>query len=232
MAINRLEGAKVAGKDDDVWRDGMGNLEEGLMRNAQMMRGLLGCVVLLGMMAPGLAQAVEPCAPDDRLTAFDAARIEGLATSRLQGLAAAMADGAQDDRSLVGGLYAQGLAPAGTLAPGHYACRTLKLGGLSPLIVYADFQCTISESDDGGYTIVKSTGSQQLSGTLTPSGDGLLYTGALNYSDESAIDYGADAERDQVGCLYRVSQDDPRLVLELPAPQFESLFDILVLTPR
>jgi len=212
--------------------DGIGSLGEGLMNYAQMMRGLLGGAVFFGLMAPGLAQAVEPCVPNDRVTAFDAARIEGLATSRLQGLAAAMADGAQADRTLVGGLYAQGLAPADTIAPGRYACRTLKLGGLSPLIVYADFQCTISAAGDGGYTIIKSTGSQQLSGTFTPSGDGLLYTGALNYSDESAIDYGSNAERDQVGCLYRVSQDDPRLVLELPAPQFESLFDILLLTPR
>jgi hypothetical protein len=188
-------------------------------------------MMLAALLAPGAAAALEPCQGDERLSAFDAGRIEGHGTSRLRGLAAAMAGGGASDLALVGGLYAEGLAPAGEIAPGRYLCRTLKMGGLATLVVYQDFACEISAAKDG-YALLKTTGSQRLSGTLTPSGDGLLYTGALNYSNEEPIAYGADAERDQVGCLYRVSTSDPRLVLELPAPQFESYFDVLLLTPR
>ena len=196
-----------------------------------MAKTITMAMMLAALLAPGAAAALEPCRGDERLTLFDAERLEGLDTSRLRGLAAAMAEGGAADRALVGGLYADGLAPAGEIAPGNYLCRTIKLGGLSPLIVYQDFSCEISVAK-GGYGLIKTTGSQQLSGTLVPSGDGLLYAGALNYSDEAPIAYGADAERDQVGCLYRVGAEDPRLVLELPAPQFESHFDILLLTPR
>ena len=109
---------------------------------------------------------------------------------------------------------------------GDYRCRTIKMGGGVPLTVYGFFACEVDEAADGYQAILKTSGSQRFSGTLTPSAGGLFYLGALNYADEDPIAYGVNAERDQVGCLYRSGDS---YVLELPSPQFESVHDVIEL---
>lgn len=191
-------------------------------------------VALTALLLPVQAMAqVAACMPSEtgEISERDAARIGGLEWARLRGLAAALNSASAEDRQTVSGLYSNGLAPAGDLPEGGYHCRTIKLGGLSELIVYPFFECEIAAGGEG-YTISKPTGSQRFSGTLTPSGDGYFYKGALYYRDEGPMEYTGESERDQVGCLYRVSADGASYVLELPSPQFESFHDIIVLLPK
>ncbi len=112
---------------------------------------------------------------------------------------------------------------------GDYRCRTIKLGGPVPLVIYAWFDCRVDE-DDVGYRLVKTTGSQRLAGHFIDTAeDRLTYWGALHYADETPVAYGSDPERDQVGFMFRIGEAAYRL--ELPLPRFESRFDILELRP-
>jgi hypothetical protein len=191
-------------------------------------------LIFAALMLPGetLAQVV-PCGvpKSSEVSERDARRIAGLEWSRVRGLAAALTGESAEDRQTVSGLYSGGLEPAVKLPEGDYRCRTIKLGSFSPLLVYQFFDCTIEASDEG-YTIRKPTGSQRFVGTLTPSGDGFFYRGALYYSYESPIAYDGNSEHDQVGCLFRVSADRLSYVLEMPSPHFSSDHDIIVLVPR
>jgi hypothetical protein len=189
-------------------------------------------LTLVAASGPALGQGVAACtAPADALSAADEERLDGLDRSRLRGLSAAMTEPDGEARQIVSGLYANGLAPAGELPEGDYHCRTVKLGGISPLVAYQFFDCRIEAAEGGGYSIEKTTGSQRFSGHLAPSGDGYFYRGALNYADEGPVAYDGASERDQVGCLYRVSADGQSFVLELPSPHLESLHDVIVLLP-
>lgn len=194
----------------------------------------LGLVLALSALpAPVLAQGVAPCtASQDILSERDAARLAGLEWSRLRGLAAALTEPDGEARQTVAGLYANGLAPAGDLPEGDYHCRTIKLGGISSLVIYQFFDCTIETAKGGGYTIVKETGSQRFTGKLAPSGDGYFYGGALHYADEGPVAYEGGSERDQVGCLYKVSPDGDSYILELPSPLLESFHDVILLLPE
>ncbi len=163
------------------------------------------------------------------VSAADTDRIGGFLSSRSKGLAEALLSTSADDRAVVSGLFAGGDATMKALPDGNYRCRTIKLGGLLPLTVYGYFNCTVSAD---GTRIDKTTGSQRFSGSLEPGGDALFYRGALHYGDEQPIDYDADAERNQVGCLYSVAGDGPRRYrLELPSPLFESTHDVIELVP-
>jgi len=199
---------------------------------ASPMRPTLAVLAALLLPVEAFAQ-VAACTPPEEaaISQRDRDRIAGLEDARLRGLAAALTSQSAEDRQTVSGIYSNALAPVDELPEGDYHCRTIKLGGISPLVVYQFFDCSIEATDDG-YAISKPTGSQRFSGTLTASGDGYFYRGALYYSDESPIAYDGASERDQVGCLYRVSADGSSYALELPSPQFESFHDIILLLPK
>jgi len=188
-------------------------------------------VALSALLIQSATAQVLPCAPplDAQLSDSDSARAAGFVQSRTMGLAQAMTAPDADARATVSTIYAEGFAPAQSVADGTYRCRTIKLGGMSPLIVYENFNCAIS---DGGTAIDKTTGSQRFSGRLSPSNGGFFYQGALHYEDEQPIDYGADPERDQIGCLYEIAGGGRHLLLELPSPQFESTHDLIELVPQ
>ena len=189
-------------------------------------------ILVATIMAAGPVLAVEPCDPTSlELSERDVARITGLEASRLTGLAAALTAPEADWRQALSGIFSNGLAPALTMPEGDYSCRTIKLGGLLPLVVYGYFSCTVT-ADGEALQLEKTTGSQRLSGELVSSTDGLLYRGALHYGDEGPTAYVGTSDRDQVGCLHKVSAEGESYVLELPAPAFESLHDLLVLVPE
>lgn len=161
----------------------------------------------------------------------DLTRLENLTTSRTIGLGAALKaeDGAA--RYAVAGIFASGFAAPGTeLVVGKYQCRTIKLGGALSLIAYQWFQCEIGQ-EEGTYTLRKVTGSQNFFGLLTPTEGGFTYRGAAHYGYEPEVRfYGADPERDQVGCLNKLNAEGSHLVLELPMPLVESDHDLIELT--
>lgn len=172
-----------------------------------------------------------PCTvpADSGLTDRDLYRVEHLTSSRTGGLAAALKAESAPDRAIISGLFEAGLSPIASMPEGSYQCRTLKMGGLSDLVVYQWFTCEVG-NQEGALTIRKVSGSQNFVGTLTPAGAGLLYKGVLTYGDEAeAKPYGSDPERDQVGCVTKDFEDGSSFVLELPYPVFESQHDVIEL---
>jgi hypothetical protein len=179
----------------------------------------------------GLPAVAEPVIrPPDaaRLDAFDAAL--GAA------LRHALADGAPGDvRSLAAALAG---VPGDTAPEGAWSCRTIKLGGAPALTVYGVFRCRI-EAAEGGWRIVKETGSQRLDGHILRADDQWIYLGvgfveggpATGYAglppeDQTPVEPGQTVA--QVGIFEQVSPTRARLLL--PSPLLESGFDILSLT--
>ncbi len=178
--------------------------------------------------SPVLSSLACEAPPEVSLTHFDAKRMAKFDTSRDRGLAEAGQAQSSDDRAILAEIFV-GEEKLTQLPDGRYRCRTIKLGGLLPLVIYNYFDCAVR---DNGTTIEKLTGSQRFIGSLTPSGDALFYAGALHYGDEQPMAYGADADRDQVGCIVRISGEDEKYRLEMPAPRRESTHDVIELVRR
>lgn len=124
--------------------------------------------------------------------------------------------------------------PGPALPNGRYRCRTLKIGaksdGLLDYVAYPPFACRVQQERDlQGFA--KLAGSQRQVGLIFPH-DQLrsVFLGTLVLGDESrAMQYGADQERDVAGYVERIGPNRWRLVM--PSPHYESLVDVLDLTP-
>lgn len=70
---------------------------------------------------------------------------------------------------------------------GNWQCRTIKAGGLSPLVIYGWFKCKVSDDGDGsGWMLEKITGSQRTKGRFFDDGEKRsIYLGSLSVNDES-----------------------------------------------
>lgn len=192
-----------------------------------LVAGLTGPVAAGSSGACGLPEGVK-------FSARDIVRLEGLETSRSIGLAQALRSESAAERELIASLFEKGFEPIGSPAEtiGKYQCRTIKLGGLGPAVVYDWFSCEINP-EDAALTIFKSTGSQRFFGLLYPAGTGLTYRGAGHYGYETEVNfYGDEADRDQVGCLSKIAGEPGHLVLELPQPVFESAHNVIELKRR
>jgi hypothetical protein len=120
-------------------------------------------------------------------------------------------------------------------ARGQWRCRTIKLGGITPSVVYGWFNCRISDRD-GHLFFEKTSGSQRVSGWLYPDqSGGLVLLGANTVKGEpqrrysgSGASAGADATPDDaVGVLTAIGPGHARV--EFPYPVQESTFDVLEL---
>jgi len=148
--------------------------------------------------------------------------------------ARAAGHGAEVDRE--GALLDPDSALTDPLPPaGDYACRTIKLGSQSDggleYVAYPAFRCRIG-LDGEIVTFTKLTGSQRPIGVILPENDRRhVFLGTLQLGDETgALQYGRDQERDMVGLVERVGERRWRLAL--PSPHFESLLDVIELTPQ
>lgn len=127
------------------------------------------------------------------------------------------------------------LPALGTSLAGHWSCRTIKLGGSIPLIVYAPFKCEITP-DGAAFNFVKSTGSQRGIGQITLKDGTIIYLGVghvadadpMLYSDLPPEDFGNEIYQPQVGIVEQTSLNMVRIMF--PAPVNEGLFDLLYLT--
>jgi hypothetical protein len=117
---------------------------------------------------------------------------------------------------------------------GNWRCREMKLGGVSPYIVYKDwFRCNIRHVN-GGLLFQKVTGTQRAIGFLYPEQGAWVYLGASSEANETWHNYsgrtpaiGAQVTPDdQIGLLTGIG--DNHLRLEIPAVQ-ESLIDVIEL---
>lgn len=114
---------------------------------------------------------------------------------------------------------------------GDYRCRTFKLGsqreGGSGFTVFAAFPCRVEA--DGGFA--KLGGSQRPVGVIHPHTTGrAVFLGVMVLGDERRpMAHGRDGARDLAGWVERVGERRWRLAL--PYPPFESLLDVIELTP-
>ena len=194
-----------------------------------MRLALLAPLALLALLAAPASAEVRD-ADQPRLQAFDA--IFGRAIRE------ALEGGAREDVSVLTEALS-GEPMAGTVGVGDWKCRTIKMGGLVPLVSYQDFDCVITRDEAAQtYTLEKLTGSQRTIGTLTPRAQDMLYTGVGYVGATPAATYGDLPDEQatlepgqthpQVGYFEQMSETRARLML--PAPLLESHFDILYLT--
>ena len=117
---------------------------------------------------------------------------------------------------------------------GDYNCRTIKVGtpseDLLTYVAYPSFRCRI-RNQGGRIVFTKLTGSQRPVGRLFADQERrLVFLGTMQLGDErTAYQYGIDRERNLIGVLERVGERRWRLVF--PYPYFESLLDVIELTP-
>lgn len=140
-----------------------------------------------------------------------------------------------------GALFDPDTALAGAQPPpGDYACRSVKLGrmpvggsasGTMDYVEYPAFRCRIAEVGGGRLRFTTLTGSQRPAGNIfADNGRRMIFLGTLLLGDETrALRYGRDEERNMIGILERVGDHRWRLVF--PRPHYESLLDVIELTP-
>ena len=171
-------------------------------------------------LADGVVQKLMTAADKARLDKYDETRKAALAEARNGGDAAELA-----------GLEALLAKPLLSLPDfdlgGEWRCRTTKVGGLSPLVVYGWFKCRVSD-DGSGWKLEKTSGSQRTTGRFYDDGEKrLIYLGSFHVAGDTAKPYGSGPESNQVGYAFRTGPAEWRI--EFPAPQYESKLDILEL---
>ena len=110
---------------------------------------------------------------------------------------------------------------------GNWQCRTIKVGGISPLVIYGWFKCKVTD-DGSGWRLEKISGSQRTTGRFFDDGEKRsIYLGSGYVNDNKPKRYGSGPESDQVGYSFRNSANAWRI--EFPAPYYESHLDIMEL---
>ncbi|MGH6873254.1 MAG: DUF4893 domain-containing protein [Rhizomicrobium sp.] len=166
-------------------------------------------------------------------SAFDQDRLAKIEDAKAKALGEAQAG---PDMATIHEVLDPAALPASDSAlAGSWRCRTIKMGGMTPSVVYSWFRCRIA--DRGGHLFFeKITGSQRTRGWLYPNGDGtFVYLGASSVGPEKPHTYsgngasvGAPATPDdQIGLLSAFG--DGRARIEMPYPVQESTFDVLEL---
>ena len=196
--------------------------------------------ILLLAAAPAAAQDVIRAAPDvgwrGIATDDDRRRLRNWRDSWTEALRD-VRDGANAAEVARGGpLFEPDTAlPDVAPPPGDYDCRTIKLGAAQPdlldYIAYPAFRCRIRR-EGARLRLTKLTGSQRPVGLLFPDNSRrMVFLGTLMLGDETrALGYGRDRERNLAGLLERVGPNRWRIAF--PYPHFESLLDVIELTPR
>jgi hypothetical protein len=121
-----------------------------------------------------------------------------------------------------------------SLESGRYHCRVIKLGsvvpGVAPFTPYPSFDCLVNDEGEVS-SFAKVGGSQRPVGLMfDDGGDRKIFLGTMMFGDETRpLEYGRDATRDMAGAVQRIG--DKRWRIILPYPRFESVMDVVELTP-
>ena len=185
-------------------------------------------LALAALLAISIAPALADGVVQKLMTPVDKARLDKYDETRKAALAEARNGG---DAAELAGLEALLAKPLLSLPDfdlgGEWRCRTTKVGGLSPLVVYGWFKCRVSD-DGSGWKLEKTSGSQRTTGRFYDDGEKrLIYLGSFHVAGEAAKPYGSGPESDQVGYAFRTGPAEWRI--EFPAPRYESKLDILEL---
>jgi hypothetical protein len=183
--------------------------------------------------ALSLAASAAEAGWQDTANAYDVQRLSKLDEAKAKAMGEAQAGA--DMGTIHEVLDPAPMQASGGAFAGHWRCRTIKLGGMTPSVVYSWFSCRIS--DRGGHLFFeKTSGSQRTAGWLYPNGDGtFVYLGATSMNSERPHAYsgngasaGAQATPDdQIGVLSSIGEGHARI--ELPYPVQESTFDVIEL---
>jgi hypothetical protein len=181
-------------------------------------------LALLLFILPGTLALAEG-EVDRIMTAADKTRLTAYAETRKAALLEAKA-GAPEEVARLDALVAKPEMPfSGIDMLGVWQCRTIKVGGLLPLIYYDWFKCRITE-DTAGWLLEKTSGSQRTTGRFYDESERrLIYLGSFFIAGDKPKPYGSGPETDQVGYAYRTGEQEWRI--ELPKPYYESKLDIL-----
>lgn len=182
------------------------------------------------LLAFGLAFLAAPALADgevDKLmTPADKVRLANYGEVRKAAVAEAKANGSSAEIEVLDAILAKPLTSfQGFDMTGNWQCRTIKVGGLSPLLVYGWFKCRVTD-DGSGWLLEKISGSQRTRGRFYDDNEKrLIYLGSFFVNDEKPKPYGSGLETDQVGYAFRSGPAEWRI--ELPSPYYESKLDIL-----
>lgn len=182
------------------------------------------CALLLFVVPTGLALADGEF--DKLITAADRQRMDRYGETRKEALAEAKAGGSAADLAVLDVVMNKPAQSwAGFDMTGIWQCRTIKVGGISPLVVYDWFKCKVSD-DGSGWMLEKASGSQRTKGRFFDDGDKrLTYLGSFHIAGETPMPYGSGPDSDQFGYVFRTGANEFRL--ELPAPRYESKLDVM-----
>jgi hypothetical protein len=202
--------------------------------------GLLILSLILALAGCGGKGRPETLAPTPAqwrktVTALDRDRLGGWRDSFVKAIERARGAGNGPSIAREGAL----LDPDGALsnpvpAAGTYRCRVIKMGGKSAAmgdyVVYPATPCAVSDEGEV-LALAVSGGSQRPVGLLFPAeGTRMIFLGTMVLGDEKrALEYGRDSGRDMAGAFERVGPARWRLIL--PRPRFESMMDVIELTP-
>lgn len=188
------------------------------------MKRLACLVVLLAMMPLSVAHADGEF--DKLITPADRIRLKNYGQTRQQAIAEARRGGTPAELKEFETMLARPFQSFGGFdMTGNWQCRTTKVGGLSPIVVYGWFKCRVTD-DGSGWKLEKISGSQRTTGRFYDDNDKrLTYLGSQYVNDEVPKPYGSGPETDQVGYAFRTGAKEWRI--ELPAPYYESKLDIL-----
>ena len=191
---------------------------------------------LLLALGLGLSALTSPLWAQSDLRPEDAARLDGFAAAAGSALLQATSGGtASDVAALTQALSGTPQIAFDETLAGDWKCRTFKLGGISPLVVYTNFKCRFSIGPEG-FDFEKLSGSQRTKGTVRLRDGRAIYTGVGYVAGQTPPAY-ADLTEDfqsdstvqtQIAVFERISPTRARLLF--PSPAVESDFDILELT--
>lgn len=169
------------------------------------------------------------------VTDDDLSRLRNWRVAFLKGLSEATASGQEAKIAREGALLMPDAALENVgLASGRYHCRVIKLGstvkGVAAFTPYPMFDCLVNDEGEV-LSFAKIGGSQRPVGLMFDDGsDRRVFLGTMMFGDESRpLEYGRDATRDMAGTVQRVG--DKRWRILLPYPRFESVMDVVELTP-
>ncbi|WP_375403108.1 DUF4893 domain-containing protein [uncultured Sphingomonas sp.] len=165
-------------------------------------------------------------------TADDRRRLRGWRAAWMSALPAARAGGGATAIAADPMLFDPDRALRSPVPPaGAYRCRKFRLGaqsaGAPGFVAYDRARCRIGE--DGRFA--KIAGAQRPVGEIHLETAGrAVFLGTMVLGDERrAMRYGRDAARDMAGWVERIGETRWRIVL--PYPRFESVLDVVELTP-
>ena len=185
---------------------------------------LRSCLLALLVVLPTAASA--DCVVDKLITPADRIRLDRYAQTRETAIAEARQGGVPGDIAQLETILAKRVQTFRDFdMTGDWRCRTTKIGGELPLVIYGWFKCRVSD-DGSGWKLEKISGSQRTSGRFYDENERrLIYLGSQYVNDEKPKPYASGPETDQVGYAFRTGPKEWRI--ELPMPYYESKLDIL-----